>query len=202
MLAGLKKGESYLNYILNNQLNELEMVQRAARGDQKVFRELFESNVSRVYSLCLRMSGGDVLLSEELTQDVFVKAWENLGAFRGDSKFPTWLHRIAVNEFLMRKRSEKRFMQKVTTTDDLAKFESISETSTQSQRNYTTANYHNIDLDKAISTLPEQARVVFILHDVHGYKHEEIAEMVNIETGTSKAHLHRARKLLREELSK
>ncbi len=184
-----------MEYILNNPLNELELVQKAAVGDHRVFRTLFESNVSRVYALCFRMSGGDVLLSEEITQDVFVKAWENLGSFRGDSKFPTWLHRIAVNEFLMRKRSQKRFMQKVVMTGDLAPFESRHDDGNR-------INSINIDLEKAISALPEQARIVFILHDVNGYKHEEIAEMVSIEIGTSKAHLHRARRLLREELSK
>jgi RNA polymerase sigma factor (sigma-70 family) len=208
MQSGLKKGKPYLNYLLsgdeifNEQSNDLEMVQRAAAGDQNVFRRLFENNVSRVYSLCLRMSAGDVLLSEELTQDVFVKAWENLGSFRGDSKFPTWLHRIAVNEFLMRKRSQKRFMQRITITDDLTAFEHTKAGGAQQFGSYSSSLSAGIDLEKAISSLPEQARVVFILHDVHGYKHNEIAEMVDIETGTSKAHLHRARKLLREELSK
>jgi RNA polymerase sigma factor (sigma-70 family) len=188
--------------ILNNQPNELELVQKAAAGDQGVFRQLFESNVSRVYGLCLRMTGGDVLFSEELTQDVFVKAWENLGAFRGESKFPTWLHRIAVNEFLMKKRAQKRFMQKVITTDDLSHYDRPGGNVGHNYGSAADTDFHNIDIEKAISFLPEQARVVFILHDVHGYKHNEIAEMVNIETGTSKAHLHRARKLLREELSK
>ena len=195
MLANLEKGETYLEYILNNPLNELEQIQKAASGDRLVFRSLFENNVSRVYSLCLRMSAGDVLLSEEITQDVFVKAWENLSGFRGDSSFPTWLHRIAVNEFLMRKRSQKRMMQKVVMTDDLSKFEGRHDDGNR-------INGINIDLEKAISSLPEQARIVFVLHDVNGYKHEEIANMIDIEIGTSKAHLHRARKLLREELSK
>jgi len=195
MLANLEKGETNLEYILNNPLNELEMVQKAAEGDSLVFRSLFDNNVSRVYSLCFRMSAGDVLLSEEITQDVFVKAWENLGKFRGESSFPTWLHRIAVNEFLMRKRSEKRMMQKVVMTDDLSKFDGRHDSGNR-------INSSNIDLEKAISSLPEQARIVFVLHDVNGYKHEEISDMINIEVGTSKAHLHRARKLLREELSK
>ena len=195
MLANLQKGETNLEYILNNPLNELEMVQKAAEGDSLVFRSLFDNNVSRVYSLCFRMSAGDVLLSEEITQDVFVKAWENLGKFRGESSFPTWLHRIAVNEFLMRKRSEKRMMQKVVMTDDLSKFDGRHDSGNR-------INSSNIDLEKAISSLPEQARIVFVLHDVNGYKHEEISDMINIEVGTSKAHLHRARKLLREELSK
>ena len=195
MLANIEKGETYLEYILNNPLNELEMVQKAAEGDSLVFRSLFENNVSRVYSLCLRMSAGDVLLSEEITQDVFVKAWENLAKFRGESSFPTWLHRIAVNEFLMRKRSEKRMMQKVVMTDDLSRFDGRHGDTNR-------ISSTNIDLEKAISSLPEQARIVFVLHDVNGYKHEEISNMINIEVGTSKAHLHRARKLLREELSK
>ena len=203
MYATQRKRELYLEYILNNQPNEFEQVQKAASGDHTVFRELFDANVSKVYSLCLRMCAGDSVQADELTQDVFVKAWQNLSAFRGDSKFPTWLHRIAVNEFLMHKRSQKRFMQRIQTTDDLTKFEGTHDNvSNIYQSNLSASIAANIDLEKAISALPEQARVVFILHDVHGYKHDEIAEMVNIETGTSKAHLHRARKLLREELSK
>lgn len=134
-------------------------------------------------------------LAEEITQDVFVKAWEKLHTFRGESKFSSWLHSIAVNEFLMRKRSEKRFFQKFTTTDDIYQFDRGT--------NGSESHYHdNIDLEKAISVLPEQAKAVFVLHDIHGYQHKEIADMMNIEIGTTKAHLHRARKLLREELRK
>ena len=93
-------------------------------------------------------------------------------------------------------------MQKITTADDLTSFENINAGGVQQFSSVSASLSAGIDLEKAISTLPEQARIVFILHDVHGYKHNEIAEMVDIETGTSKAHLHRARKLLREELSK
>jgi RNA polymerase sigma-70 factor (ECF subfamily) len=134
-------------------------------------------------------------LAEEITQDVFVKAWENLHKFRGESKFATWLHSIAVNEFLTQKRSEKRFMQRFVQTDDVLKYDKKGEK----------PEYHfntNIDLENAISMLPKQAKAVLVLHDIEGYQHKEIAEMINIEIGTSKAHLHRARKILREELSK
>jgi RNA polymerase sigma-70 factor (ECF subfamily) len=183
-----------LEFSLDNPNNELELIQMAKNGDTNVFKRLFDTNVSRIYSFCLRMSMNREL-AEEITQDVFVKAWEKLHTFRGESKFTSWLHSIAVNEFLMRKRSEKRFFQRFTTTDDIYQFDRGT--------NGSESHYHSsIDLEKAISGLPEQAKAVFILHDVHGYQHKEIADMMNIEIGTTKAHLHRARKLLREELRK
>jgi RNA polymerase sigma-70 factor (ECF subfamily) len=150
--------------------------------------------VNRIYAFCLRMSA-NTQLAEEITQDVFVKAWENLHKFRGESKFSTWLHSIAVNEFLTQKRTQKRFMQRFTATDDITKYDRRGE---KSEIHFNS----NIDLENAISSLPAQAKTVLILHDIEGYRHKEIAEMINIEVGTSKAHLHRARKILREELSK
>lgn len=173
---------------------EKELVRQAQQGDHAGFRQLFETNVNRIYAFCLRMAA-NTQLAEEITQDVFVKAWENLHKFRGESKFTTWLHSIAVNEFLTQKRSEKRFMKRFVQTDDVLKYD----------RNGEKPEYHfntNIDLENAIESLPRQAKAVLILHDIEGYQHKEIAEMINIEIGTSKAHLHRARKILREELSK
>jgi RNA polymerase sigma-70 factor (ECF subfamily) len=183
-----------LEYSLTNSGNELELVQMAQNGDTDVFKQLFDTNVRRIYAFCLRMAMNRET-AEEITQDVFVKAWEKLHTFRGESKFTSWLHSIAVNEFLMRKRSEKRFLQKFMTTDNIYQFDKHADGSE--------SHYHtNIDLEKAISVLPEQAKAVFVLHDIEGYQHKEIADMMNIEIGTTKAHLHRARKLLREELTK
>jgi RNA polymerase sigma-70 factor, ECF subfamily len=194
MLAELINKENTLEFAVDPQVNEFELVKRAQQGDDNGFKQLFEMNVNRIYAFCLRMSTNPQL-AEEITQDVFVKAWENLSKFRGESKFTTWLHSIAVNEFLTQKRSEKRFMQRFVQTDDVLKYDRHGEK----------PEYHfntNIDLENAISSLPEQAKMVLVLHDIEGYQHKEIAEMTNIKVGTSKAHLHRARKILREELSK
>ena len=194
MLAEPIKEENILELVVENSYNEAELVRNAQNGDGRGFKRLFDENVNRIYAFCLRMSSSPQL-AEEITQDVFVKAWENLHKFRGESKFTTWLHSIAVNEFLTQKRIEKRFMQRYTTTDDVLKYDRHGE---KPEVHFNT----NIDIENAISSLPEQAKMVLILHDIEGYKHKEIAEMINIEVGTSKAHLHRARKILREELSK
>ncbi len=194
MLAEPIKEENILELVVDNSYNETELVRNARQGDGNCFKRLFEINVNRIYAFCLRMAANPQL-AEEITQDVFVKAWENLHKFRGESKFSTWLHSIAVNEFLTQKRMQKRFMQRFTSTDDVLKYDRRGE---KPEVHFNT----NIDLENAISSLPEQAKMVLILHDIEGYKHKEIAEMINIEVGTSKAHLHRARKILREELSK
>src|SRR5512143_4062280 len=184
MLAEPINENNLVEFVVNTTYNENELVKKAQQGDSTGFRQLFDTNVSRIYAFCLRMSTNPQL-AEEITQDVFVKAWENLNKFRGESKFTTWLHSIAVNEFLTQKRTEKRFMQRFVQTDDVLKYDR------QGER----PEYHfntNIDLENAISVLPEQAKAVLILHDIEGYQHKEIAEMINIEVGTSKAHLHRA----------
>lgn len=194
MLAELSNKQNRPGPLVDTAYNEIELVRKAGSGDHSTFKLLFDENVNRIYAFCLRMCS-DVQAAEELTQDVFVKAWEKLASFRGESKFSTWLHRIAINEFLMQKRTEKRYMQRVMQTDNIHQYDSAGDRT----------DYHfntNIDIENAISTLPEQAKIVFILHDIHGYQHKEIAGLMNIETGTSKAHLHRARKLLREELGK
>jgi RNA polymerase sigma-70 factor (ECF subfamily) len=186
--------QNIIELAVDSTYNEIELISAARRGDHTAFRQIFEIHVQRIYAFCLRLSAVRQH-AEELTQDVFVKAWEKLNTFRGESKFTTWLHSIAVNEFLMQKRSEKRLLKKMFTSDDLTIYDRADK---KSDHNFG----ENIDLEKAISSLPEQAKAVFILHDIEGYQHKEIAKMINIEEGTSKAHLHRARKILREELSK
>jgi RNA polymerase sigma-70 factor (ECF subfamily) len=194
MLAEPINKYNNLELVVDSAAIESELVQKASKGDCQTFKQLFDKYVNRIYAFCLRIAA-DHQVAEELTQDVFVKAWEKLHTFRGDSQFSTWLHSIAVNEFLMFKRTQKRYFQKFVQTDNIHIYDSVSE---KNEYHFNT----NIDIENAISTLPEQARIVFILHDIHGYQHKEIAGIINIETGTSKAHLHRARKLLREELTK
>jgi RNA polymerase sigma-70 factor (ECF subfamily) len=169
-----------------------QTVRRAQEGDADAFRMLYEEHGGRVFALCLRLSG-DRAEAEELTQDVFVRVWERLETFRGESAFSTWLHRLAVNEVLGEKRSASRRTRRVFSTDQP---ESLERPRTDS------GEIGNWDLDDAIASLPEGARVVFVLHDVEGYRHEEIGSMTGIAEGTSKAQLHRARRLLREKLER
>ncbi len=178
-----------LNLIIKNPDEDFQLVEKAIDGSCDAFKELFMKNVSRVHSLCLRISS-DTYLAEELTQEVFIHAWEKLRSFQFESKFSTWLHSIAVNQFLMHLRSEKRY------TDKVAEFGKENNPGKIMDNNDS-----RIDLEKAIEKLPEQAKAVLVLHDIEGYKHNEISKMMNIQTGTSKAHLHRARKILRKELS-
>ena len=153
---------------------------------KKVYYALFNQVRTFIFS-----KSGDADLSEDLTQEVFIKAWEKLNTFKFECKFYTWLHSIAVNQFMMHLRSSKRKSDKEDEFEREIK---------QEGSKYTADS--RIDLQKAIEKLPDQARMVLILHDIEGYKHNEISEMMDIQTGTSKAHLHRARKILREELSK
>lgn len=171
---------------------ERDLVRAAQAGDTSAFERLYRENVNRVYALCYRMAG-NATEAEELTQDVFVRAWQRLGGFRGESAFSSWLHPIAVNVAYSERRSRRRRESRVMATDDLTPFDSGS------------AEKHpalGVDLERALSGLPDGAREVFVLHDVEGYKHEEIANLTGIATGTSKAQLHRARRLLREALQR
>lgn len=173
---------------------DFPLVRRAAAGEENAFRELFNGYVGRIYAFCLRLSA-DEHLAEELTQEVFIKAWEKIQTFQFISKFSTWLHSIAMNEFLMQKRASKRLSERISEFGRMMR---------SSERPGSTG-YHfetRIDLENAIAGLPERARAVLILHDIEGYKHDEISRIMNVETGTSKAHLHRARKLLREAIIK
>ncbi|HAV24300.1 MAG: hypothetical protein A2X67_06060 [Ignavibacteria bacterium GWA2_55_11] len=162
----------------------------AQRGDHAAFERVYRAHIGRVYALCLRFMGNRQL-AEELAQDVIVKAWEALGSFRGESAFATWLHRLTVNHVMFTFRTNKRRNDRVQVTDDLDPYD------TGGPKN---SPEHSLDLEHAISRLPEQARIVFVLHDVEGYRHQEIADMLGVADGTSKSQLHRARRLLRSVL--
>ncbi|MFN8580939.1 MAG: RNA polymerase sigma factor [Gemmatimonadaceae bacterium] len=168
-------------------------VASAATGDRVAFERLYRNNVNRVFSVCVRMVG-DRSRAEELTQDVFVRAWQKLALFRGESAFSTWLHRLAVNVVLNARKSEGRTNQRMT--DDGEEIDDLPHPP------MALAPGDALDLERAIAGLPPGARRVFVLHDVEGYKHEEIAEMLEITAGGSKAQLHRARLLLREALNR
>jgi RNA polymerase sigma-70 factor (ECF subfamily) len=171
---------------------DARLVRQAQAGDMAAFEELYRRNIGRVFALCVRMAG-DAALAEELAQDVFVRAWEKLGTFRGDSAFSSWLHPLTVNVALTERRSRRRRTARVMTTDDLTPFEKPAQTRAPGPE-------AGMDLEKALATLPAGARSVFVLHDVEGYRHQEIAELTGVAEGTSKAQLHRARRMLREAL--
>ena len=152
---------------------------------------LYRENVGRVHALCLRMAR-DRSEADELTQETFVRVWERLGSFRGESAFTTWLHRVTVNVVIAGLRSRGRWRERFS-AEESADFAAPEPAFSAGG---------DLDLERAIASLSPQARLVFLLHDVEGYKHGEIAELTGLAVGTSKAHLHRARLLLREELSR
>ena len=169
----------------------MDLVTRAAGGDVEAFEELYRRSVGRVFALCLRMCG-DRSTAEELTQEAFVRAWQNLPSFRGDSAFSTWMHRLTVNVVLGHRRSAGR-----RRTRETAAGEDWFPDGGVTREHPGDA----VDLERAIAGLPERARTVFVLHDVEGYKHSEIARVAGMAVGTSKAQLNRARRLLRKALT-
>ncbi|HVT40523.1 MAG TPA: RNA polymerase sigma factor [Gemmatimonadaceae bacterium] len=168
----------------------------ASRGDRRAFERLYRTHVGRVFSLCARMVG-DHSRAEELTQDVFVRAWEKLAQFRGDSAFGTWLHRLAVNVVLNDRQVERRRRERHG--DGVEDVDTLSHGDVRPHE--VRVPGLSIDLEKAIAGLPPGARKVFVLHDVQGFTHEEIGDMLGVTAGGCKAQLHRARMLLREALT-
>jgi RNA polymerase sigma-70 factor (ECF subfamily) len=176
--------------------DEPQVVARARGGDVAAFELLYRATAGRVFALCLRMSG-DRDRARELAHDVFVRAWEKLPGFRGDASFATWLHRLAVNEVLEQARGERRRLARVSLAGD--EDEGAVERRAPAAAGDPDAR---IDLERAIALLPPNARRVFVLHDVDGYRHGEIARAMAIAEGTVRAHLHRARRLLMEMLER
>jgi RNA polymerase sigma-70 factor (ECF subfamily) len=166
----------------------------AAAGDRRAFERLYRTHVDRVFSICARMVN-DRTRAEELTQDVFVRVWNKLGQFRGQSTFGTWLHRLAVNVVLNERKTDRRRMNRVEEVED---FDHVVDASSMSDVSPGLA----IDLEAAIKLLPPGARRVFVLHDVEGFTHEEIGHMLGVTSGGTKAQLHRARLLLRKALQR
>ena len=176
--------------------SDLELARAVAAGDALAFEELYHQHNRRVYSLCLRMVG-NITQAEDLTQEVFLQVYRKIGSFRGDSAFTTWLHRLTVNQVLMhfRKRGVK-----LEHTSEEGDFTNVVETPLQSTRRISMVD--RLALEKAIGELPPGYKTVFVLHDIEGYEHEEISEMLKVSVGTSKSQLHKARMRLRELLSK
>ena len=160
----------------------------AQSGDTRAFERLYRAHAGRVFSLARRMMGPES--AEEATQDVFVRAWEKLSSFRGEAAFGTWLHRLAINLLLSQRSKLGRERARLEPTDDAL----------EHRGSHRPPPELRMDLETAIGRLPDGARQIFVLHDVEGYKHEEIGGLLGIAVGTSKAQLHRARMLLRSHL--
>lgn len=163
---------------------------RAARGDFRAFERLYRAHVNRIHGLARRMLSPEE--ANEATQDVFVRAWQKIGLYRGEAAFGTWLHRLAVNVMLGRRQVLKLERERHLEDDS-----ALARLPARTQR----ADLA-VDFEAALVRLPPGARQVFVLHDVEGYRHEEIAGMLGVTTGTTKAQLHRARMLLRGHLER
>ena len=168
-----------------------DTIRRAQAGDTSAFEAIYRENSPRVFALCLRLSGGTREEASELMQTVFINAWRNLSSFRGDSALSSWLHRLTVNAMLETARADKRRTARVLPMEDPDVLS--AEGSRQSPD-------LQVDLERAIAALPEGARMAFVLHEIEGFQHEEIALQLGVTAGTVKAQLHRARKLLMKAL--
>lgn len=164
----------------------------AARGDTGAFERVYHAHLARVHNLARRMAGPEA--ADELTQDVFVRVWQKLATFRGEAAFGTWLHRLAVNVIIERFRSlgtaRERFL-----SDGDAVLDGLPASSTPGRHDA------RMDIEAAMKRLPPGARAVFVLHDIEGYRHEEIGRLLDVSIGTSKSQLHRARMTLRTHLN-
>jgi RNA polymerase sigma-70 factor (ECF subfamily) len=162
----------------------------AASGDGHAFERLYRRHVARIHSLVRRMLDDDQ--ADEVAQDIFVRAWQKLGTFRGEAAFGTWLHRLGINVILARRATlgtrRQRYVEGELALATVPSRPGSPELS--------------MDFEQAIGRLPEGAREVFVLHDIEGYRHEEIGEMLGLATGTSKSQLHRARMALRRHLER
>ena len=168
--------------------DESALIEQAQRSNARAFEALYRLHIDRVYGICLRMTG-NVSEAEDCAQEAFIQAWNKLEKFRGDSAFSTWLHRIAVNSVLGRMRKSKREQDRIMAVTESAP-PTVAMGDTGDMR----------DLSEAVDRLPQGARHVFVLHAVYGYSHDETGEMLGIAAGTSKAQLHRAKRLLAQQL--
>jgi len=176
---------------------EARLIARAQRGDEAAFSALFDAHKRRIYSLCLRMTGSTTE-AEDLTQEAFLQLFRKIGTFRGEAAFSTWLHRLAVNVVLMHLR--KKGLQQVPLEEVETNQEEPIRRDYGDDDRRLTGSIDRVTLERAIAELPPGYRAVFVLHDVEGYEHNEIAEMMGCSVGNSKSQLHKARLKLREWL--
>lgn len=171
---------------------EWMLVERARSGDAAAFEQLYRQHAGRIYALVWRLCGGDSALAEDLVQDSFIRAWTKLDLFEGKSAFGTWLHRLAANVALSDRRIRLKRVAREAPMDETTERTAMGERDVAADK--------RADLEQAIGRLPERARTVLVLFDIEGYRHEEIASLTGMAVGSSKAQLHRARKLVRASL--
>ncbi len=167
--------------------DESQLVLRSQQGDQRAFEQLYRANVGKVYALCLRLCG-QKSLAEDLAQDAFIRAWEKLGSFRGDSAFSSWLYRLTSNVVIGHLRKHSKWQ-----------IESLDEQKYEKNAAHTRPFGIEREIDEALRCLSDTARVVLIMVEYLGYQHNEIAEITGMAVGTSKTHLHRARAALKAQ---
>lgn len=178
--------------------SDLDLIQRAQQGDADAFASLFHGHKARVYSVCLRLTN-NTAEAEDLTQDAFVHVFRKLSTFRGDSAFSTWLYRIAVNTVLMRFR--KKTLRQISLDEPYNQDARSIRREYGSRDIYLAGSIDRIALTRAIAELPEGYRTIFLLHEVEGYEHQEIAELLGCSVGNSKSQLHKAKLRIREMLA-
>ena len=180
-----------------NDSNEAELIERAKLGDAQAFQALYDKHRRRVYSLCLRMTA-NTAEAEDLTQEAFLQLYRKIGTFRGESAFSTWLHRLSVNVVLMQLR--KKSLPVVSLEETTQGEEDTPKKDFGAEDLALAGSIDRLQLQKAVDDLPPGYRTIFVLHDVEGYEHNEIATIVGCSIGNSKSQLHKARMKLRDLL--
>ncbi len=171
--------------------NEGQLITRSQNGDRTAYEILYRANVGKVYALCLRMCGQKEL-AEDLAQESFIRAWQKLDSFRGDSQFSSWLYRLTSNVVIGHLRSASKWQ--------LEQYdENTHERVLQDSGKHEVIHAHQADIERVLLSLPDKARVVLIMHDYLGYKHTEISDITGMAVGTSKTHLHRAKATLKAQ---
>lgn len=181
--------DNHLQLVSDTQANsqsDLDLIVKAAAGDKIAFKAIYDTHLPQVYGLCSRLCA-DKSQAEDATQEVFIQLWQKIKNFKGESKFSTWLHSVAANITISYIRRQKGWWQKMMNIEDSHYHEQTAE-----------ASMNTIDIESLIRRLPERARMVFVLHAIEGYRHEQVAEMLDMAVGTSKTQFHRARKLIEE----
>lgn len=166
--------------------SELDLIRAVQNGDKQAYNILYQQYIGQVFGLCYRLTG-EKMMAEDAAQEVFIQLWRKIGNFKGDSKFSTWLHTVTSNVTISYIRKQKGWVQKMFNLEDSVAMNIEAEESTGS-----------VDIESYVVRLPERARIVFVLHAIEGYRHEEIATMTNMAVGSSKAQFHRAKQLLKE----
>src|SRR5580692_2549032 len=180
-----------------DELGEAEAIERAKQGDAEAFQALYDRHKRRVYSLCLRMTA-NTAEAEDLTQEAFLQLYRKIGTFRGESAFSTWLHRLSVNVVLMQLR--KKSLPVVSLEETTQGEEDTPKKDFGAEDLALAGSIDRLQLQKAVDDLPPGYRMIFVLHDIEGYEHNEIATIVGCSIGNSKSQLHKARMKLRDLL--